>query len=161
MPDLTAERAKKLLDYNPETGTFTRLVACRGYRSGEIAGCLSSSGYILLGIDRRIYPAHRIAWLIANDKLPNHIDHINGDKSDNRLANLRDATRFVNTQNLRVAKKNNKSGLLGVSMTKGKKFRANIRCGGKQIHLGTFATSEEAHAAYVSAKRQLHAGCTI
>ena len=90
------------------------------------------------------------------------IDHINGDGSDNRWANLRDVDQKTNAQNLREAHADNKAGLLGVH--KGRKYarwKAAIYVDGKTKKLGLFESAEAAHAAYVEAKRLLHAGCTI
>lgn len=88
------------------------------------------------------------------------IDHINGDRSDNRLANLRDVSATVNAQNQRKAYANNRAGLLGAHRA-GKRYVARIRMPQARIFLGGFASAEEAHAAYVAAKRLLHEGNTL
>jgi hypothetical protein len=91
------------------------------------------------------------------------IDHINGNKADNRICNLRDVDRSTNQQNAKKAQSNNKSaGLLGVSLHKSRnKFRAQITYDKKRHHIGYFDTAELAYAAYLSEKRRRHAGCTI
>ena len=89
------------------------------------------------------------------------VDHINGDSTDNRLCNLRSVSREVNQENIRRAKRNSKTGLLGVMHTRGGKYRSAIRVRGVFHHLGHFDTAEQAHAAYVEAKRRLHEGCTL
>lgn len=165
-PKLTYDRARELLSYCAETGVLTWNVD-RAYvvRAGDIAGTNGINGYRQIIVDGERHKAHRVAWLIANGKWAvGDIDHINGVRSDNRLTNLRDVSRSVNMQNQRVAHQCNQSGLLGVSPHKRNKKRpwaASINVGGKVMHLGYFATPEEAHAIYLANKRALHEGCVI
>ena len=162
-PNLTAARLRELLHYNPDTGLFTWLVSTtRRIRVGAVAGTLVTSGYVSIGVDRDLHRAHRLAWLYVYGEWPKHdIDHINGNRSDNRIANLRDVTRTVNLQNIRSAHKDKQSATpLGVYADK-KKWAAAIRVNGERCRLGTFDTPEEAHAAYLDAKRKYHEGCTI
>lgn len=106
--------------------------------------------------------AHRLAWLYVYGEWPNgDIDHIDGDRLNNRIANLRDVSRRVNLENQRRPKACNKSGFLGVKTFRDQRFQARIQVRGVQLHLGTFDTPHEAHAAYVAAKRNLHQGCTL
>lgn len=160
MSELTIERAREMLSYSPSTGVLTWK---SGPRNGLVAGCLHPEGYLKTRIDDRLYLNHRLIWLMLFGHWPkNDIDHINGEKNDNRLANIRDVTRKTNLQNQKMPSINNKSGFLGVTFDKRKKkFRAEIGVDRKHIFLGRFQTPEEAHQAYLSAKRQLHAGCTI
>lgn len=156
MMSLTAERAREVLDYDPDTGVFRRLVAKGGQWSGAIAGYLQPNGYWYICVDGRKYLAHRLAWLITNGAFPaDQIDHIDGDRANNRLANLREATNAGNQQNIRRAHRDNTTGFLGASPNKNR-FRAHIRVDGERRHLGTFGTPEQAHAAYLDAKRKLH-----
>lgn len=107
------------------------------------------------------YLSHRLAWFYMTGAWPEQeIDHINGVRDDNRFANLREADRQINCQNVRKPYKNNRTGLLGVKPSLGK-FVARIYVDGKERHLGTFKTPGLAHAAYVAAKRELHKGGTI
>jgi hypothetical protein len=103
-----------------------------------------------------------LVWLWVNGSWPiGEIDHIDGDKLNNRIANLRDVDRATNTQNSKKARRNNKSsGLLG-SYKSGNRWQAQIRINGVCMTLGSFGTPEEAHAAYLGAKRLFHPGCTI
>jgi hypothetical protein len=118
-------------------------------------------GYQLVCVDGHKYPAHRLAWLIAHGVWPDgQIDHINGNRADNRLENLRDVPRAINAQNQRRAPKNSASGFLGVSRHNNR-WRARITIDKRTVRLGTFDTPHQAYAAYLSAKRQLHDGCTI
>lgn len=150
-------RVRELLDYEPETGFFRWKVKRRhGISVGHIAGSENSSGYIQITIDGRLYVAHRIAWVwVHGSEPPDEIDHINGVRDDNRIANLRAATHRQNSQN-RSRRRDNESGFKGVHLhRKSGRWRALIYSNGRNIHLGLFATREKAYAAYVAAARQL------
>lgn len=155
---------KIAVSYNDETGVFTRLVSSGGVRAGEAAGSVKSNGYVYLSIAGKQHLAHRLAWFMVNGVWPeNDIDHINGDRTDNRFCNLRLATRAENMQNERKARVSNKSsGLLGVSWSKAAcKWAAGIKLEGKKKHLGLFDDPQVAHEAYLSEKRKIHDFCTI
>lgn len=155
---LTYERASELLSYAPESGELRwRVAASNGVKPGDIAGTLGELGYRHVQIGRKRYRAHRLAWLLTHGELPpSGIDHINGDKTDNRLANLRLATQAENLQNLGV-KRNNTSGHPGVSWFKPVgKWRARIVVARKEHSLGYFDSLEQAAAAYIEAKTRLH-----
>lgn len=163
--DLTAQRLRELLHYNPDTGVFTRLVyRCAGGAAGEVAGYPNPDGYLIFMVDRRTYMAHRLAWLYINGEWPaDLIDHINGVRSDNRIANLRQADKRLNAQNKKRARSDSKTGLAGAYFDRrwGGRWFSNITTGGRRQHLGFFGSPEAAHAAYIEAKRRLHEGCTI
>lgn len=161
--DLTAERAREMLHYNADTGVLTWKVSVRSVRKGDVAGTINARGYRLIKLDGARYRAHRLAWLITNGTWPSdEVDHINGQKDDNSIANLRDVSRSVNSQNQRRARSDSRSGLLGVRFDKSRgNWRAGIGVDGKELSLGRFDTPEAAHDVYVDAKRQLHAGCTL
>ena len=160
----TIEQLRHLLSYDPESGALIWATNRRGpIRAGDIAGKIDKNGYRQVMIAGKEYAAHRLCWAIHHGAAPaGMIDHINGDKSDNRISNLRDASRAINNQNLRSAHSRNCSGLLGVTFDKSRgRFVASIFSGGKKINLGRFLSADDAHAAYVKAKRELHPGCTI
>jgi len=159
---LTAERIRELLAYDAGTGSFCwRVTTSNRATAGSIAGSPDGHGYVKIKVDGRLYMAHRLAWLHVYAVWPvGSVDHINGVGTDNRIANLRDVDHSTNMQNQRRANYDSKSGLLGVA-PHGNNFRARIQLAGKQRHLGTFSTAEEAHAAYIAAKREIHAGCTL
>ena len=162
-PNVTAEELRKLISYDQLTGTFIWLIRpCKSVRVGDIAGCTEKRiGYITIGIMKRIYKAHRLAWLYVNDEWPQGlIDHINGNKADNRIANLRDVFADGNSQNVRKPNRRNKSGFMGVIWYQNK-WRASMSVNGKSKWLGDYSTPEEAHQVYLSAKRKYHAACTI
>lgn len=162
LKSVTAARLRELLKYDPETGVFVSLTnRGRNTTEGRIAGGRRPNGYLVIRLDGVQHRAHRLAWLYMTGEWPEHeIDHINGDRADNRFANLRDVTRTVNQQNLRVAHRSSKSGLIG-AWKRRNRWMAAIRVDGKQICVGQFDTPEEAHSAYLAAKRRLHAGNTI
>lgn len=161
---ITAERLRELLHYEPETGVFTRRVKTGRCRAGEVATGTLNHGYILMSVDRTFRAAHRLAWLWMTGEWPTlDIDHIDGNRTNNAWRNLRHVDRSTNLENQRTAKSHNKStGLLGAyhSPTAGR-FVSRIQVRGKNINLGSFGTAQEAHEAYLSAKRQLHAGNTL
>jgi HNH endonuclease/AP2 domain len=165
-PNLTAERLRELLHYEPSTGVFTRRVKTGGRYGadvGSVAGTLNDSGYLLISVQSKQYRAHRLAVLYITGGWPaQEVDHRNGDRLDNRWSNLREVSTQVNSQNRRRAQSNSKTGLLGASWcARDKRFTARIKVGDKYQSLGRFDTAEKAHAAYVNAKRRLHSGCTI
>ena len=93
---LTQARLKKLLSYNTDTGEFRWRVTRRGAaRAGSVAGCVRHDGYVRIAIDGKRYLAHRLAWLYVHGELVPELDHANGVRSDNRLDNLRPATRIT------------------------------------------------------------------
>jgi hypothetical protein len=161
--DLTAQRLRELLHYDPDTGVFTWRASRGRARRGAAAGMVNHHGYVEIGIDNIAHRAHRLAWLWVHGQWPaKHIDHINGDMRDNRLCNLRDVDRVINMQNMKRARVDNKSGLLGVCECKRSgRWIASIGFNGKQHRIGRFDTPELAHEAYLYAKRRLHQGGTL
>jgi hypothetical protein len=154
--------ATALLRYEAETGQFYwRERRSPKARVGALAGSVDAYGYRCIKIQGRHYKAHRFAWLFAYGIFPKHqLDHINGDKLDNRLSNLREATNAENHQNLREANKDSSSGLLGACKA-GARWRAKIVVDGRFIQLGSFGSAREAHSAYLRAKKKLHPFQTI
>ena len=157
----TAEQLRSKIAYNPETGALVWKIARNSNLIGTESRSLDKSGYVQVHVLKRTLKGHRLAWLLHFGEWPNHdIDHINGDRADNRIENLRQVLNAVNCQNKRSPLPSNKLGILGVSWQKGA-YRAAVTINRKQHHLGRFATAEQAHAAYVAAKRLLHPGCTL
>ena len=159
---LTYERLREVLHYDPETGVFTWLVrTSTRIKVGDVAAAADGRGYIVIGVDGVLYKSHRLAFLwMTGEWPPQFVDHINGVRDDNRWSNLRPATRSENNQNVRRARAGNRTGLLGVCRYR-KRFKAQIRVDGRNLCLGTFDTPEQAHEAYLAAKRRLHPGSTI
>lgn len=145
-------------EYDPDTGIIRWKVRRNKMQKGQIAGYCHSSGYIRIEVKGKSYKAHRIAFALGHNTLniPNGIDHINGNRSDNRLDNLREATTQQNNYNTRK-RKNTTSKYKGVSWdTRYQKWHARIRINGKQKHLGYYTSEEEAYAAYCKAAIELH-----
>ena len=157
--ELTQEELKRVLKYDCKTGVFTwKVNPCKNMKSGTVAGSVHSRGYRYISIGEKKYLAHRLAWLYAHGCMPpDQVDHINGRKGDDRLINIRLANRSENQQNKYKPKSDSKSGFLGVCFSKrDKKWKAQIHLGGRNTHLGLFFTPEDAHQAYLEAKRVKH-----
>lgn len=156
---LTYERLIDVLVYEPTTGdAFFRS------RSGELrkAGCLDPFGYVIVRIDYNGYRLHRLAFLYMNKRWPDEeVDHIDGDKGNNRWLNLRDVNRFMNIQNCDKPKGKSKSGYRGVYVHHNKfSARISVAKDGKRktINLGLHDTLEEASFAYTEAQKIYHPG---
>ena len=136
------ERLKELYSYDDKSGEFTRLTNAGGYAIGSVAGRLSN-GYISIGIDGKEYGAHRLAWMYVYGEVPLfEIDHIDRNRSNNAIDNLRAATSSENNLNRKIFK-NNTSGCKGVSFTDNR-WRASITIDGKRINLGRFVKYSDA-----------------
>ena len=152
---LTAERLRELLRYDPETGSFVRLVTRGGSRSGATVGCLNALGYSVIMVDYRLYTAHRLAWLYMTGEWPPHeIDHADMDRANNRWSNLRSATKSENMSNIGIPASNT-SGLKGV-VKSGNRWVAQIKKNKKLHYLGSHGSPEEASRAYLAAAAELH-----
>lgn len=162
---ITQDQLKHHLHYDPSTGLFSWLNPTSNRVSkGQAAGVLNRAlNCIYIGLFGKRHKAHRLAWLYVYGVWPSGIiDHINGDSTDNRIENLREVDKRTNGQNQRKAHKDSRTGLLGVTFDKRKqKYVASIKYSGKRHFLGNYLTPEEAHQAYLEAKRQHHEGCTI
>lgn len=148
---------RRTIDYDPKTGEFHRLFPKnrREEARWKPIGCIGPGGYLYFRFKRKIYSCHRVAWFLATGVQPQIIDHINRQRTDNRLANLRDVTPTENTWNRRIHK-NNRSGYKGVSLHACGKYIASIMTNGKVKYLGTFESPEDASEAYEAAARELH-----
>lgn len=158
--NLTAERLRELLHYNPDTGAFTNRIRrtnriCVGAPAGTTHPL---SGYLIIKIDRKNYRASRLAFLYMNGEWPKfQADHIEGVRLNNRWSNLRDVPQVINLQNKSACRADSRSGLVGVrKMSKSTRKGAQITAHGVKHWLGVFDTAAEAHAAYIEAKRRLH-----
>lgn len=149
---LTADQLREYLDYDPATGEFRRKDL--NYR---VVGSVTKKGYVKIKLNQVQYLAHRLAFLYMEGRWPKDLmDHINGNRSDNRWENLREANRFQNSRNRKLDCQNT-TGFKGVVFCcRNKKYRSRIKINGVRKELGWFRTPEEAHAAYCQAAQEYH-----
>ncbi len=143
-PQIAQERLKELFTYDAITGVLSRLVATSNrVKIGDIVGSIDSKGYWRVGVDGHSYRAHRLAWLYTHGEFPpDQIDHIDGDKLNNRIANLRPVSMQENQRNERLSK-NNTSGIIGVTWSRcAKKWVSQITVSRKNIYLGCYKDLE-------------------
>lgn len=147
---------RSIMHYDPETGIFTRACDRKRWKSGEVMGAIAG-GYLSINVDRTVYRAHRLAWTyMTGEQPPKYLDHADGNPLNNRWANIRRATQTQNMFN-KTIQSNNKSGYKGVYFSnRAAKFMAATKVNGKKVHLGSYATPEEAKAAYDAACKVLH-----
>lgn len=155
---MTQEQLKKIVSYDENTGVFTWLKSSKytKYNEGkEIGGLDKSTGYKTAFINGKKYRQHRLVWLFIYGYMPKEfIDHINHNRADNRICNLREVNRSENSRNQKIAK-NNKSGIMGVYfLKKTQKWYSQIRVDGKLNHLGYFKDKEDAVNARRNAEKQ-------
>ncbi len=145
------------------TGTIRRRRHAGNQKAGADAVRWTVCGYGTVSMLATAIPAHRIVWAAHHGQWPRQlIDHIDGNPSNNAIANLRDVNAFVNRQNQRVARRDSRSGLIGaIWLSQRQCWKAEIRVNGKKRMIGRYKSPQEAHAAYVAAKRLLHPGCTL
>ncbi len=150
------QEIKKVLDYNPETGIFTRKNLAKkgqGYY-GRTTGTKDTHGHIRIMINKTRYAAHRLAWIyVYGDDLPKELDHINGIRNDNRICNLRIATRSLNNANRK--KRGHSSLPKGIEPLPSGRYSARIQYEGKRHYIGSYDTAEEAHDAYFIKAKEL------
>lgn len=155
MDQITQEKALAVLHYDPATGSMTWKVARGRCAAGTLAGYAAHNGYIGVRLFGRCYYAHRIAFLCMEGRHPLAVDHINGDRSDNRWSNLREVTRSENARNMKRPD-TNKSGVVGVFWNAGKgKWTARIKLHQRTSHLGDFDNLQDATDARRAAEAEL------
>ena len=156
MSDLSAEFLRSILDYDPDTGIFRwRAGYTRGVSAGRMAGRVNGQGYGSISIRNKHRSTHRLAWLYVYGVWPPasvHVDHINGNRADNRIANLRLATPQQNAHN----RGRHIGGKKGTTFNKqARKWQASIRRpDGVDLYLGLYETEDAAHARYAEAARE-------
>jgi len=154
-PIISQVYLQEILNYNPLTGDFTwKIRIAKRIRIGDIAGCIcNSQGYRIIRINKCNHLAHRLAWLYMYGKYPEQdTDHIDGNKLNNTINNLRDVSRGTNCRNKKQLS-NNTSGITGVGWCKArKKYIARLTFNGKIINLGRFDCKYKAASKYHLAK---------
>lgn len=154
----SVDTLRQMLDYCPNTGIIRWKVRRKNISMpGDEAGVVSGSGYIKIGINRKQLRAHRIAWAMTYGSWPDHdIDHKNRVRTDNRLENLRPATRSQNSQNSSL-RSDNTSGTKGVHVRKDNgRFSASITLDGESKYLGCYHSFQAAQLARAQAEAALH-----
>ena len=155
---LSQSDVKAKLNYDELTGIFTWINSENPkIKNGDVAGSVNRNGYCYIGLYGEVYRAHRLAWLYITGKNPTaQIDHINGNKADNRFENLREASNLKNTRN-RNLNSNNKSGYRGVSWAShANKWVAHAMSKGKRKKLGYFDTALQASKAFQAYAKRNH-----
>lgn len=162
---ITQKELKDRLNYEPASGIFTWLKSKRRGWVGRVAGTKCKNGYEQISIDNERYYSHRLAWLYVNGSWPKYeIDHIDRNPLNNRINNLREASRGCNQRNVGISK-HNKTGVIGVCFDKDREqYRAYMQIDKKHKNLGYFDKMEDAIKARVKAENEnnfynFHEGC--
>jgi hypothetical protein len=152
---LSLEILRSSLSYDKTTGVFCWLKSNARTKVGQIAGYKDKKGYRRIRLLGEMYFAHKLAFFYVYGVWPkDKVDHENGNRDDNRILNLRQASTTQNAENQEIGVRNT-TGFLGVTKV-GEKFRATVKIDGAYSHLGMFNTPEEAQKAYISAKNASH-----
>jgi HNH endonuclease len=154
---MTLSDVAAIVSYDSDSGIFTRRKSAPHAPVGAVCGMLHHAGYILIRVRCFRIPAHRLAWMFSHGEWPStDVDHIDGDRSNNRIANLRLALGCGNAQNS-ARRKDNKTGFKGVSyFPRNRKWGAQIQSKGERLFIGLFTSPELAHAAYSAEAIRLH-----
>jgi hypothetical protein len=158
---LTQAKLKELFHYDPETGIFRWKINTEKYQIGEIAGYIGSHGYLVIGFNKKQYLNHRLAWLYVHGYFPeNDLDHTDKNPLNNKINNLREVSRSCNMRNT-GNKKNNTSGIKGVSWDKrGKQWEVKIWINKKGKYLGYYKNFDDAVCARLAGEQCLNwEGC--
>lgn len=150
---LTQQQIKNIFQYKDGDLIWKISKGKRG-KIGSIAGSINSEGYLRICIDKKQYKVHRLVYLYHHGYLPNVIDHIDRNRLNNKIENLREATTAQNNANSKI-RKDNTSGLKGITWHKASnKWCAQLMVNCKQNHIGLFFNIEDAQAAYLQARRK-------
>lgn len=154
---ITQNLIKNFFLYDENKGQFIRIKDKGKGKKGSIVGNFDDKGYVHISFNGKMYLLHRLIWLYKYGKFPVHcLDHINGNPSDNRLCNLREATVSQNMHNQKLAK-HNSSGVKGVRFHKlSKKWEASIKINKKSRYIGLFNTLFDAEVAIKFSREQIH-----
>lgn len=161
--NLSVDYLKERINYNQDVGSFTWSENSDVRFALKTAGYVNDKGYLVVSVHGTRYYAHRLAWAITHGYFPKFmIDHIDGNKLNNKISNLREVTASQNQWNQIKPNSRSKTGYLGVSIDlASQKYVASIRKNKKKIHIGRFECAIDAHNAYLKMKREIHDTCTI
>jgi len=150
---ISRDKVLEYLSFDESTGRFHLRRKTNRWPAGWAIGTTDTRGHLQIAIEGKLYLAHRLAWLVTHGYWPEAgIDHIDGDKQNNRTNNLRLCNQSQNCANSKMPKTNT-VGLKGVTRH-GTRFRAQICVNRKKMHIGVYATAEEAHDAYVRTAKE-------
>jgi hypothetical protein len=156
--NLTQQQVMAQVEYDPMTGIVTYKRSTLRIKPGMLATRTDAAGYVTVQLAEAQVRAHQIAYMCMTGEWPaSDIDHINGEKADNRWRNLRDVPHAVNNQNSHKPQSNNRLQVRGVGRHGKNGYRAAIQAFGKRVNLGTFPTLDGARQAYLDARQVLHA----
>jgi hypothetical protein len=154
---ITVAQVRDLFSYDTQAGVLLWRKHSRPACVGQPVPVYCDRGYQKTRVNRVWCRVHRLIWMVwYGEDAPAMIDHVDGDRSNNRIENLRATDAFLNQQNRREAERGSKVALLGVSVTRTGKYRAKIRHHSREVYLGMFDTADAAHKAYLKAKKDLH-----
>ena len=153
MKTFTHAELLEVLEYHPVTGAITYRIDTQRKAAGELATMQQSEGYLMVEIGKKQYLAHRLAWFMVHGIWPTQIDHMDHDRTNNRLKNLRDISNRENQLNTSISR-NNTSGVTGVRLLPSGRYAATIMVNRKQLSLGTYDTIGEATQARKQAEQQ-------
>jgi len=156
---MNSDLVRELFNYDENTGKLYWSKFCGRGRAGKEAGTIKLDGYRGIMYARKGYYAHRLIWLYVYGVYPQYtIDHIDGNKDNNRIGNLRDIKQIFNNQNRKKLRSDNSLSVMGVRKTRTGKYVSSITTNGCRVHLGTFCSVDDAANAYVKAKTTHHYG---
>jgi hypothetical protein len=156
--NLTREKLKEALEYNPETGKFFwKIRTSKRIHIGDEAGCLAGNGHILIRMYGKLYQASRLAWLYVYGENPlEEIDHKDVNSSNNKIDNLRLATRMQNQWNTRVTSRS-KTGIKGVCWNKSSnKWHVQINHNNQRVYSAYFDDLNETKEAMLREREKWH-----
>lgn len=153
---ITQDELKNLFYYENGVLFWKNVHPCSPVKAGDKAGHLTKGGYLRTGVQRKLYLNHRLIFLMHYGHIPDQLDHINGVRTDNRIENLREATKYENTHNQRT-RKDNTSGVKGVYWNKQKnKWYVRVGVFGKRKFLGGYDDLELASLVAEEARNLYH-----
>jgi hypothetical protein len=155
MNSITRQQLLDAFEYR-DGKLFWKINASRKVRIGKVVNTVNKHGYVVFGINQKKMYAHRAIFFMHHGFLPKNIDHINGNKLDNRIENLREADSSQNGHNTFI-RKNNTSGVKNVTWNKAlQKWQAKLRAESRIIHLGYFDNIESAIPVLIKARVKYH-----
>jgi hypothetical protein len=153
---LTQDLLRALFEYQPDGRLLRKVTTNPRAKAHTYSGCINGAGYLRTRVSGTLYQNHRLIWFMFHGTWPEMVDHINGNRTDNRIENLRPCNQSQNMQNM-ASRVDSKTGVKGVGWREDKqKYRARIVVNGKERCLGHFVTLDEARSAVQAARTKYH-----